>query len=67
MGMVLNEAPEVPIERPPGFPVCNHFYDDHSRDIDYMVKDQKEGGAFSSIVYSAHWSLLDIQKNMFSG
>lgn len=54
MGMVLNEAPEVPIERPPGFPVCNHFYDDHSRDIDYVVKDQKEGGEVSSIIYSGH-------------
>lgn len=39
MGMVINEAPEIPINRPKGFPVCNHFYDDHSRDVEYTEKE----------------------------
>ncbi|XP_065673687.1 uncharacterized protein LOC105843944 isoform X3 [Hydra vulgaris] len=36
MGLVINEAPEIPIQRPKGFPLCNHFYDDPSRDIEYI-------------------------------
>ena len=43
MGMVLDEAPEIPITRPPGFPVCSSFYDDRSRDIDYQeIQDVHE-------------------------
>lgn len=36
MGMVLDEAPERPVKKPRGFPVCTNFYDDHSRDVDYV-------------------------------
>ena len=41
MGMVIDEAPEIPLHRPKGFPVCNDFYDDHSRDVDYVEKKQE--------------------------
>ena len=44
MGMVLDEAPEIPVPRPPGFPVCSSFYDDRSRDIDYQVIQNKDEG-----------------------
>ena len=44
MGMVINEAPEIPIHKPGGFPVCTSFYDDHSRDISYQ--DQQLTGKF---------------------
>jgi len=36
MGMVLNEAPELEVEPPPGFPVCNNFYNDRSRDMQFI-------------------------------
>lgn len=35
MGMVFNEAPEIEVKVPLGFPVCNNFYNDHSRDIQF--------------------------------
>lgn len=35
MGMVFNEAPEIEVKVPQGFPVCNNFYNDHSRDIQF--------------------------------
>lgn len=49
MGMVLNEAPEKPLLRPPGFPVCTSFYDDHSRDIDYYENVPQESVVPSNI------------------
>ena len=36
MAMVLNEAPEIEIKPPPGFPVCKNFYNDHSRDLSFV-------------------------------
>ncbi|XP_066915217.1 uncharacterized protein [Clytia hemisphaerica] len=46
MGMIINEAPDHPLKPPKGFPSCVNFYDDNSRDIDYVesnlqaLKDQ---------------------------
>lgn len=40
MAMVLDEAPEVPVKQPPGFPVCKNYYNDQSRDISYIKKMQ---------------------------
>lgn len=40
MAMVLNEAPEHTVQAPPGFPVCNNFYNDRSRDMQF-IKNQK--------------------------
>lgn len=40
MGMVLNEAPELEVSPPPGFPVCNNFYNDRSRDMQYINEQQ---------------------------
>lgn len=35
MGMVFNEAPEIEMKPPAGFPVCSNFYNDRSRDINF--------------------------------
>ena len=35
--MVLNEAPDEEIETPPGFPTCNNFYNDRSRDMQFIA------------------------------
>ncbi|XP_065652013.1 uncharacterized protein LOC100198324 [Hydra vulgaris] len=40
MAMVFNEAPEKEIVPPPGFPICNNFYNDRSRDINFY-KERK--------------------------
>ena len=37
MAMVLNEAPDEEIETPPGFPTCNNFYNDRSRDMQFIA------------------------------
>jgi len=49
MGMVLDEAPEIPVVRPKGFPICNNFYDDHSRDIDYALENSRDHGEVDRI------------------
>ena len=38
MAMVLNEALDKVPEAPKGFPICQNFYNDHSRDISYVSK-----------------------------
>ena len=35
MAAVLNEASEIPIDYPPGFPICSSFHNDPSRDTSF--------------------------------
>merc|ERR1712048_471474 len=42
MAMVLDVAPEVPVKTPPGFPVCKNYYNDKSRDLSFIKKQQEK-------------------------
>ncbi|XP_057309635.1 uncharacterized protein LOC130647701 [Hydractinia symbiolongicarpus] len=42
MAMVLNEAPELEVQPPPGFPICNNFYNDRSRDMQFLKEKKCE-------------------------
>lgn len=46
MAMIINEAPENHPKPPKGFPICQNFYNDHSRDYSYkreeVINDQCE-------------------------
>ena len=51
MSLVLNEAKEKHSKPPVGFPVCNNFYNDEARDIQYVEKSKLKGKFIPSALF----------------
>ena len=61
MAMVVNEAVDRTPSPPKGFPVCSHFYNDPSRDLQFIAEDN---GKSSQKIYRKSIQISEIAKNV---